>query len=345
MADSTADSQSGFCFSVRKSVTFRPESATIITEQTGKILSGEIIKIKRGMTTMQPNESYVLFTDSAADLSAHMLESMGVRTIPLNVFMKDAPAQPCTLRGTAFYDALRAGQVACTSAANLARFREAFTEVLEAGKDILYLAFSSPLSCMYATARIAAEELLEQYPERRIIIVDTLCASMGEGLLVYHCAEEQLRGLSLDELAAYAEATKLKIMHWFTVDDLMFLKRGGRVSSVSAFAGTLLGIKPVMHVSDEGKLVPRQKLRGRKNAVLELGKHFAAECTDKESTVFIAHADAHDAAEMLKSALLHEHGAKHVVIGEIGPVIGAHAGPGTIALFYLGTSREEPVQS
>ena len=113
-----------------------------------------------------------------------------------------------------------------------------------------------------------------------------------------------------EKFAAYAEETRLKVMHWFTVDDLMFLKRGGRVSSVSAFAGTLLGIKPVMHVSDEGKLVPRQKLRGRKNAVLELGKHFAAECTDKESTVFIAHADAHDAAEMLKSALLHEHGAK-----------------------------------
>ena len=289
---------------------------------------------------MKPNESYVIYTDSAADLSAHMLESMSVRKIPLNVFMKDAPAQPCMLRGRAFYDALRAGQVACTSAANLARFREAFSETLEAGRDILYLAFSSPLSCMYATARIAAEELREQYPERTIRIVDTLCASLGEGLLVYRCAEQQLRGFSLDELAAYAEETKLKIMHWFTVDDLMFLKRGGRASSVSAFAGTLLGIKPVLHVSDEGKLVPRQKVRGRKNAILELGRRFDAECTDKASTVFIAHADAHDAAEMLKSALLHEFGAKQVVIGEIGPVIGAHAGSGTVALFYLGTSRE-----
>lgn len=288
---------------------------------------------------MKPNESYVIITDSAADLPAHMLEAMGVTAIPLNVFMKENPAVPCTLRGKEFYDALRAGQVAFTSAANLARFRETFSEVLASGKDILYLAFSSPLSCMCATARITAGELQEEYPERRIVVVDTLCASMGEGLLVYHCAEQRQRGMSLDELAAYAEETRLKIMHWFTVDDLMFLKRGGRLSSVSALAGTLLGIKPVLHVSDEGKLVPRQKVRGRKTSILELGRRYAAECTDKDSTVFIAQADAHDAAEMLKEALLNEHGAKHVVIGEIGPVIGAHAGPGTVALFYLGTSR------
>jgi DegV family protein with EDD domain len=289
---------------------------------------------------MKPNESCVLVTDSGADLSEHMLESMGVRSIPLNVFMKDNPAMPCELRGAEFYDALRGGQVACTSAANLARFRETFGEILESGRDILYLSFSSPLSCMCATARIAAEELREEYPDRRIIVIDSLCASLGQGLLVYHCAEQRERGMSLDELAAYAEATRLKIMHWFTVDDLLFLKRGGRVGAVSAYAGALLGIKPVLHVSDEGKLVPVQKVRGRKNAIAELGKRYSAECTDKDSTVFIAHADAIEAAESLKDALLHQHGAKHVVVGEIGPVIGAHAGPGTVALFYLGTSRE-----
>ena len=289
---------------------------------------------------MNPNESYVLITDSAADLSEQMLHGMGVLSIPLNVFMKDHPAQPCTLRGADFYDALKNGQIACTSAANLSAFRETFGEVLKEGKDILYLAFSSPLSCMCATARIAADELHDEYPDRRIIIVDTLCASLGQGLLVYHCAEQQARGMSLDELAAYAEETRLKIMHWFTVDDLLFLKRGGRVGAVSAYAGALLGIKPVLHVSDEGKLIPKQKIRGRKNAVLELGKHFDAECTDKESTVFIAHANAPDFAELLKEELIKQFGAKTVHIGEIGPVIGAHAGPGTIALFYLGQSRE-----
>ena len=288
------------------------------------------------------SQNYTLITDSAADLSPHLLESMGVRSVPLNVFMKDNPAHPCTLTGREFYDALRAGKVACTSAANLSLFREVFEAELSAGRDILYLAFSSPLSCMYATGKLAAEELAEEYPERRISVVDTLCASLGEGLLVYHCAEKMVRGCTLDELAAYAEETKLKLIHWFTVDDLMFLKRGGRIGAVSAFAGSLLGIKPVLHVSDAGKLVAKQKLRGRKNAVLELGRHYDAECTDKASTVFIAHADAADAAEMLRDALLHQFGAKHIVIGEIGAVIGAHAGPGTVALFYLGTSREDP---
>lgn len=289
---------------------------------------------------MKPDESYVLITDSAADLSEQMLHGLGVLSIPLNVFMKDHPAQPCTLRGADFYNALKSGQIACTSAANLSAFRDTFGKVLAEGKDILYLAFSSPLSCMCATARIAADELCEEYPGRRIIIIDTLCASLGEGLLVYHCAEKKERGMSLDELAAYAEETRLKIMHWFTVDDLLFLKRGGRVGAVSAYAGALLGIKPVLHVSDEGKLIPKQKLRGRKNAVLELGRHYDAECTDKSSAVFIAHADAPDFAELLKEELLRKFGAQTVIIGEIGPVIGAHAGPGTIALFYLGKSRE-----
>lgn len=289
---------------------------------------------------MKPNESYVLITDSGADLSGQMLAAMGVRSISLNMFMKENPAQPCELSGAAFYDALRSGQVACTSAANLARFREVFSEVLEMGKDILYLSFSSALSCMYATARIAAAELQDEYPERRILVLDSLSASMGEGLLVYHCAEQRERGLSLDELAAYAEETRLKIMHWFTVDDLLYLKRGGRVSAMSAYAGTLLGIKPVMHVSNEGKLVPVQKVRGKKNAIAELAKRYEAECTDKDATVFIAHGDDLESAEVLRDALIQQ-GVKHIVIGEVGAVIGAHSGPGTIAVFYFGTSREE----
>lgn len=289
---------------------------------------------------MTANDSYVIITDSGADLSEQQLENMGLISIPLNVFMKDSPAMPCTLRGKEFYDALRGGQTACTSAANLARFRETFGSVLKEGKDILYLAFSSPLSCMYATALIAAEEMREEFPDRKIVVIDTLCASLGEGLLVYHAADQKAKGLSLDELAAYVTENRLRLIHWFTVDDLMFLKRGGRLSAVSAIAGSLLGIKPVLHVSDEGKLVPVGKVRGRKNSILELAKHFGEECKDKEAVIFIAHADAHDDASMLRDTLMQEHGAKHVVIGDIGPVIGAHAGPGTVALFYLAESRE-----
>lgn len=289
---------------------------------------------------MANSTEYVLVTDSAADLSEQQLQNMGVISLPLNVFMKESPTQPCTLRGKEFYDAIRSGQTACTSAANLSVFRDMIGGILKEGKDVLYLSFSSPLSCMCATARIAAEELREEFPDRRFEIVDTLCASMGQGLLVYFAAEQKAQGVSLDELAAYVTENRLRLIHWFTVDDLMFLKRGGRLSAVSAIAGSLLGIKPVLHVSNEGKLVPVSKVRGRKNSILELAKHYGAECKDKERVVFIAHADAHDDANLLRNTLIHDHGAKHVVIGDIGPVIGAHSGPGTVALFYLAESRE-----
>ena len=289
---------------------------------------------------MPVNDSFVIFTDSAADLSEEMLGNLGVISVPLNVFMKDSPAHPCVLRGREFYDALREGQIACTSAANLSVFREMFSEVLDQGKDILYLSFSSALSCMFQSGRIAAGELRDEYPDRRIVVIDTLCASMGEGLLVFHAAEQRERGLSLDETAAYVTENRLHLIHWFTVDDLMFLKRGGRLSAISAAAGTLFGIKPVLHVNNAGKLESVSKVRGRKHALLALAERFAKECPDKGAPVFIAQANAHDDAAMLRDALMKEHGAKHVVIGEIGPVIGAHAGPGTVALFYLGASRE-----
>ncbi len=285
-------------------------------------------------------QNYTLMTDSAADLSDQMLERLGVITIPLNCFMKDDPAVPVTLRGKAFYDALRNGKVACTSAANLSIFREIFSSILSSGKDILYITLSSALSCMFATARIAAEELAEEFPERKIQIVDSRCASLGQGLLVYQTALMMEQGVSLDALTAYAEETKLHSIHWFTVDDLMFLKRGGRLGTVSAIAGSLLGIKPVLHVNNEGKLIPREKMRGRKNAILSLAKHYGAECTDYNAAVFIGHADSLEQANQLRDMLLSQYGAKQVTIGEIGAVIGAHAGPGTLAIFFIGTSRE-----
>lgn len=288
---------------------------------------------------MNMDQNYVLFTDSAADLPAELTERFGIRSIPLNVFMKDAPALPCPLEGADFYRALQSGKVACTSAANLSSFRTAFGEVLRAGKDILYLAFSSALSCMYQTGVIAAEELKAEYPDRRIIVIDTKCASLGEGLLVCRTAEEMRKGITLDEAAEFAESNRLNTIHWFTVDDLMFLKRGGRVGTVSAFAGSLLGIKPVMDVSDEGKLIPKAKVRGRRSALQALARHYGEECRDRESQVFIAHADALHDAEHLRDLLVKEYGAKHIMIGGIGPVIGAHAGPGTIALFYTGSAR------
>lgn len=289
------------------------------------------------MTEKQP--SYVIFTDSGADLNEEMLGRLGVETVSMNVFLKDNPAQEFTLRGTDFYRSLREGQIVCTSAPNLSLLTTRFSEILSRGQDILYLAFSSALSSTYQTAKLAEAELAESFPDRRIVVIDTRCASMGQGLLVYHAAEQREKGMSLDELAAYIEENKLHFIHWFTVDDLLFLKRGGRVSAISAYAGTLLGIKPVLHVSDEGKLIPRQKVRGRRKSILELAAHYAAECTDRAFPVFISHGDAPDDAELLRDLLLREHGAKQVVIGDIGPVVGAHSGPGTIALFYIGGAR------
>ena len=289
---------------------------------------------------MTPNTSFTIVTDSASDLTESQLRAMGVISIPLNVFMKDDPAIPCKLRGTPFWNAMKEGQVACTSAANLSRFRETFSDILREGKDILYLAFSSPLSCMYATARIAAEELHEEFPDRRIILIDTRSASFGQALLVHHCAERRERGLSLDEIAAYAEATRLHVLHRITVDDLVYLKRGGRLSAASALAGSLLGIKPLLYLKDDGKLYTAGKVRGRKNAIHALARSYGEDCIDMNETAYIAQANDPEHAELLRSIMMEDYGAKHVVIGEFGPVIGAHGGPGTIALFYLGRSRE-----
>lgn len=282
---------------------------------------------------------YVIVTDSGCDLFPEQLTEMELEQIPLNVFMKDTPTQPCTLTGSDFYNALRGGQVACTSAANLSAFREVFARILDAGKDILFLSFSSALSCMHATARLAAEEIGAEYPERKIIIVDSLCASMGQGLLLYYAVQQKQQGATIEELEQYLLDNRMRTVHWFTVDDLLFLKRGGRLSSVAAVAGTLLGIKPVLHVSDEGKLIAKSKVRGRKNALLALAKHFADEVDDPTAQVYISHGDDLAAAEFVRDTMMKEYGATNVFIGNVGPVIGAHSGPGTVALFYMAKSR------
>lgn len=285
------------------------------------------------------HENYVIVTDSACDLSEEMLGHMEIPFVSLNVFMKDNPAFPCNLRGAAFYQALQSGQVACTSAANLSLFRDTFTKILKQGKDILYLSFSSALSCMCATGRIAAEELMEEFPERKIVVVDSLSASHGQGLLVYYAAQEKAHGMRLEELAAYLEQQRQRTIHWFTVDDLMYLRRGGRVSMASAMAGTLLGIKPVMHMNAEGKLAVCSKVRGRRAAIQTLAKHFHEECEDVNAPVYIGHANALADAEMLRDMIRNESGAKLITIGEIGGVIGAHTGPGALSIFFVGKSR------
>lgn len=289
---------------------------------------------------MSNTRDYVIVTDSGCDLTPQQREAMELAYVPLNAFMKDTPTHPCTLVGAEFYNALRNGHVVCTSAANLGAFRAVYTHILDEGKDILFLSFSSALSCMCATARLAAEELSAEYPDRKIITVDSLSASMGQALLLYFAVQKKREGATIEELETYLLENRLHLIHWFTVDDLMFLKRGGRLSSISAVAGTLLGIKPVLHVSNEGKLIAKAKVRGRKNALLALAKHFADEVYDPTQQVYISHGDDIEAAQFVRDTLMQEYGATNVTIGDIGPVIGAHSGPGTIALFYMGKGRE-----
>ena len=239
----------------------------------------------------------------------------------------------------AFYHLLRAGKTSTTAQINAHEFMEWADPILQAGEDILYLAFSSGLSGTFNSARLAAEELREQFPERTIEVIDTLQASMGEGLAVYYAACLKNEGKSLREVADWFVANRQSICAWFTVDDLMFLKRGGRVSGAAAVAGTLLGIKPVLHVDEEGKLIPMEKVRGRKASLDALVKHFAASTYDRsEQVVFVSHGDCLEDCRYVadKIAAL---GVKRVCISTIGPVIGAHSGPGTVALFFRADKR------
>jgi DegV family protein with EDD domain len=239
-----------------------------------------------------------------------------------------------------FYKILRTGKMITTSAVSIDRFLGEFEPVLKEGKDILYLGFSSGLSGTYNAGAVAAGELAEKYPERKVFTVDTLAASMGQGLLVWYAANMKKKGASIEEVRDFAEENKLKLAHWFTVNDLFFLKRGGRVSAATAILGTALQIKPVLHVDDAGKLISVSKVRGRKSAVDALFAKIKDMATDvSEQTVFISHGDCIEDAEYLAEKIKSELGVKEVVISYVGPVIGAHSGPGTLALFFMATKR------
>ena len=287
---------------------------------------------------------YVLLTDSSADLSQQLVEELGVEVLPLCFTMGDKTYRNWPdnreMDPEEFYRMLREGAMATTSAVNVGDYTEALTPFLEAGKDVLVLAFSSGLSATCNSARIAAQELNEQYPQQRVRVVDTLCASLGQGLLVWHAAKLKQAGKSLDEVGDWAEENKLRLCHWFTVSDLHFLKRGGRISSATAVLGTMLSIKPVMHVDDEGHLIKVGTARGRGASLKALVDHMAETADDPgNQVVFISHGgcleDARKVAEDVKARF----GTKEVVINYVGPVIGAHSGPGTVALFFLGSKR------
>lgn len=286
--------------------------------------------------------NYVIYTDSACDIKPEVLKEWGVYYKPLYLHYEGEEALYSNddIKPIDFYNKMRGGAIAKTSAVNAEDFAQGFEELLKEGKDILYLGFSSGLSTTFNSARIAAEELKERYPERKVIVVDTLAASAGEGLIVYLVLKKKNEGATIEEAAAYAEDLKFKTSIWFTVDDLVYLKRGGRVSAAAAFFGNMLGIKPVLHMDNEGHLVPVLKVRGRKTAVETLAKKYEELATDtKNNTIFISHADCEADALKLQSIFKEKYGADVEIITDVGPVIGAHAGPGTLALFFVGKER------
>ena len=284
--------------------------------------------------------NYQIITDSGSDLPAEKLQALGVSMVSLSLLYKGQTlADSVTDDTKTFYDGLRAGETASTAAVNPEQWANAIEPALAQGKDALVLAFSSGLSTTHQSAVIAAGELMEKYPERKVRVVDTLAASLGQGLLVYYACRKRDEGLSLDALADWVEENKLHLCHWFTVDDLMYLKRGGRVSAATALVGTMLRIKPVLHVDDEGHLINVGKVRGRKASIDALADKVAQLGIQEQDTMFICHGDCIEDAQYLKGQVQLRYGVKEVFIGYTGAVIGSHSGPGTLALFFLGEHR------
>lgn len=288
--------------------------------------------------------NFVIVTDSCCDLPASLAEEMGLAVVNLSVLVGDKTYTNHLdwreISGGAFYDLLRDKNSSSSSAPSIGDFVQVLEPILQAGKDILYLGFSSALSSTYSTGALAAQELTEQYPDRKILCVDSLCASLGQGLFVRLVWEKQQAGATLEEAHAFAVDLVPHLCHWFTVNDLFFLQRGGRVSAATAVAGSLLQIKPVMHVDDEGRLIKIGTVRGRKGSIAALKDKLKEAIIDpEEQTIYISHGDCEEEARYLADLIAKEVPVKGFVFNHVGPVIGSHSGPGTIALFHIGKQR------
>lgn len=287
---------------------------------------------------------YVILTESSSDISLKIAKDNDIQVMPMDFILEGKSyahyADSREMDVKAFYQKLRDGAVVTTAAENVEDYMTWVKPLLEDGKDVLLVVFSSGLSSTFSTANVALAELREQYPHRKIVAVDSLCASAGEALLAYYAAQNRAKGMSIGENAQWLEDNKLHLAHWFTVDDLMFLKRGGRVSSATALVGTMLSIKPVLHVDNGGHLINVSKARGRKASMKALVDKAAETGVDLSNQVlFISHGDCLDDAQWLAQEVRDRFHPVDVVISDIGPVIGAHSGPGTLALYFMATQR------
>lgn len=285
----------------------------------------------------------VIIIDSCSDLPKEYVEENKIIMLPLTYNFKgkewmDDFGQ--SLSYEEFYREVRNGETSSTSQINVYRYSEEFKKYIKDGKKILCICFSSALSGSYNNAMVAREMVLEEFKDADISVIDSRCASMGEGLLDFYAVEMLKAGHSKEEIVTWVEENKLRLNHWFTVDDLNHLKRGGRVSSTAAMIGTLLEIKPVLHVDDLGRLIPVTKVKGRKKSIKMLAQMLDERIVNsEEQVIFISHGDCLEEAENLKRMILEKHKFKDVVINFIGPVVGTHSGPGTVALFFLGEKR------
>ena len=284
--------------------------------------------------------SYQIITDSCCDLTEAQLRNLQVTCANLSVQYNgenhSSFSEPAAVK--AFYDEIRSGTMATTSAANPVDWSDLLLPVMKEGRDALVIVFSSAMSTTYQSAVIASKYMEENYPDRKVIVVDSLCAALGQGLLVHHACKKRDEGMAIEELATWLENHKRNICHWVTVDDLTHLKRGGRISATTALVGTMLNVKPIIHVDDEGRLINCAKVRGRKAAMEYLVKKFGETATDFD-TVFIAHGDCPEDAAALEAMLREKHDIKDITTGYVGPVIGAHTGPGVLVVFFMGTKR------
>lgn len=288
---------------------------------------------------------YVIMTDTTTDLPEDYIREHGLSILSLNYILDGQTydrEHPLDVKE--FYAKMRAGSMPTTSQVNPEQAKTAMCACLETGQDVLYIAFSSGLSGTYNSGRIAADEIAEEglFPERKIVVIDSLSASLGEGLLVHKAVKLKEAGKSLDEVTDWVEKNKLHICHNFTVDDLFHLHRGGRVSKATAILGTMMNVKPVLHVDDEGHLIAVGKVRGRKKSISALVDRMAEQMNGfaaENDVVFISHGDCMEDVEYLERLIREKFGITEFLVNEVGPTIGAHSGPGTLAVFFVGEPR------
>lgn len=286
---------------------------------------------------------YVIVTDSSLDMNDKLVKELGVEVLPLTYTMKgqdyknwpDHREMPLK----EFYQSMRDGELVTTAAINVFEYKESLTPILEAGKDVLLMVFDKAISAgTFQSANLAVEDLREEFPDRKILLEDTLCTTAGLYLMLRYATDLQRAGKSMEEVQAWCEEHKRQICHCFTVEDLKYLRRGGRISATTAVVGGMLNIKPILHMDREGYLTSIDKARGRGAALKALAALVEKHITEKE-LVAICHADCLEEAQALAEEIQTRTGVKEVLIGDLGPVIGAHTGPGLVVVGFLGTER------